>query len=185
MVKPIQIPPLPQTWDRYDESISRLTNGLLLPEPNYVFCCMGTNDSSSLKPDIYARDACSTIDIAPEYIRWLIAVRKACPNSAIFCIIPPTGLHAAEISAAVEAQRKAGDLNVYLIDTEPLKEKFMHIVFERESRIFSLEKGATQLAVDGVHPSVYGNAMIGALVAADVSSILHPGNEHRNATDNL
>jgi hypothetical protein len=32
MVRPIEIPPLPQTWDRFDATTSRLTDGLLLPE---------------------------------------------------------------------------------------------------------------------------------------------------------
>jgi len=30
MVRPIEIPPLPETWDHYDEKTSRLTSGLLL-----------------------------------------------------------------------------------------------------------------------------------------------------------
>jgi len=44
MLKPMSLPPLTQAWDRYDAATSRLTGGLLLPEPDYVFCCMGTND---------------------------------------------------------------------------------------------------------------------------------------------
>jgi len=32
--------------------------------------------------------------------------------------------------------------------------------------------GATQLAVDGVHPSGLGNAMLGALIAAEVQKVL-------------
>jgi hypothetical protein len=38
------MPPLPQTWDHYDATTSRLSQGRLLPEPDYVFCEMGTND---------------------------------------------------------------------------------------------------------------------------------------------
>ena len=44
MLKPMALPPLPQSWDRYDAATSRLTEGRLVPEPDYVFCCMGTND---------------------------------------------------------------------------------------------------------------------------------------------
>jgi len=148
MVKPIEIPPLPQTWDRYDADTSRLTGGLLLPEPDYVLCCMGTND--------YEEKAGQRVhlDIADAYAGWLAAVRGACPKAVIFCIAPPLGWHATEIAAAV-ARRKAEDHSVHFIDTAPLKDKFG-------------VAGATQLALDGVHPSVYGNAMLGALIAAEV-----------------
>ena len=42
----LAMPPLLRTWRLYDSSNSRLTGGLLLPEPNYIFCEMGSNDSS-------------------------------------------------------------------------------------------------------------------------------------------
>jgi hypothetical protein len=44
MTRPIEMPPLLKTWDRYDTETSRLTDGLLLPEPDFIFCAMGTND---------------------------------------------------------------------------------------------------------------------------------------------
>jgi hypothetical protein len=44
MTRPIEMPPLPLTWDRYDPTTTRLTGGRLLPEPDYIFCALGTND---------------------------------------------------------------------------------------------------------------------------------------------
>ncbi len=141
MVRPIEMPPLPQTWDHYDATTSRLMGDLLLPEPNFVFCAMGTNDFDK--------------DITQDYTGWLAAVRKACPHTRIFCIVPPLGFHKDEVRSAVTARNQAGDARVHLIDTSPLK------------AAFRAGAGATQLAFDGVHPSTYGNAMLAALIAAE------------------
>ena len=153
MLKPLSLPPLPESWDHYDAAASRLANGLLLPEPDYVFCCMGTND---FQGEGAAR---KHLDITEAYVVWLSGVRKACPNAVIFCVTPPLGWHTAEISSAVAARQKAGDLKVHLIDTAPLKSGYT-------------ASSATQFAADGVHPSVYGNAMFGALVAVEAQKIL-------------
>ena len=99
----INLPPLPKTWDLYDgySAISRLTDGLLLPEPDYVFNNMGNNDHA---------------DVTSAYVAWANAVRAACPKSRIFCIVPGSGYHRSEIQAAVAALNKGGDMRVYLID---------------------------------------------------------------------
>jgi hypothetical protein len=151
----MQIPPLPHTWDRYDAISSRLTNGLMKPEPDYVFCEMGTNDFE--EQDKKHRH----IDITKAYIDWLTDVRKSCPNAKLFCITPPLGWHASEVLAAVSTRNAAGDRNVYLIDTAPLMAGF------------KAGEGATTMAGDGVHPSQYGNAMLGALIAVEVQKALN------------
>ncbi len=153
----IQIPPLPQTWDHYDATTSRLTNGLLLPEPDYVFCEMGTKD---FEGDDRKR---KHMDISAAYTGWLCAMRNACPYARFFCIVPPLGWHATEVQAAVTARNKAGDQKVYLIDTAPLKAGFR------------TGEGATTLAYDGVHPSVYGNAMLGAFIAVEAQKVISRG----------
>jgi lysophospholipase L1-like esterase len=142
MTRTIHLPPLPATWDRYDPTTSRLTGGMLLPEPDYVFCCMGTNDFDK--------------DITADYTGWLAAMRRACPHTQFFCVVPPLGVHQSEIAAAVAARNQAGDRRVHLIDTAPLKAAFRS------------GQGATQLAHDGVHPSEYGHALLGALIAVEV-----------------
>jgi lysophospholipase L1-like esterase len=146
MTRTIHLPPLPETWDRYDPTTSRLTNGKLLPEPDYAFCGMGTNDFDK--------------DITADYTRWLTAMRKACPHTRFFCLVPPLGVHQTEVAAAVAARNQAGDAHVYLIDIRPLQVAFRS------------GHGATQLAFDGVHPSGYGHALLGARIAVEVQKIL-------------
>lgn len=142
-----EIPPLLQTWDRFDATTSRLTGGLLLTEPDFVFCCMGTND--------FDGDWRTPRNIAAGYVQWQAAVRAACPRASCFCIVPPLGWHRAEVQAAVAARRQAGDRCVHLIDTAPLQDGFKP---DRPSA----------LAEDGVHPGVYGNALLAALITGEV-----------------
>jgi lysophospholipase L1-like esterase len=146
MTRTIHLPPLPQSWDRYDAATSRLKDGQLLPEPDYVFCAMGTNDYEK--------------DITGDYVVWLTDMRKACPHTRFFCVVPPLGVHQAEIKNAVENRRQAGDPRVYMIETAPLR------------GAFRAGQGATQLGYDGVHPSEYGQAMLGALIAVEVQKVL-------------
>jgi lysophospholipase L1-like esterase len=149
MTRPIEMPPLPKTWDHFDPATSRLKEGLLLPEPDYIFCCMGTNDFGK--------------DITADYTGWLVAVRKACPNVRLLCVVPPLGLHEGEIKAAVVARNKAGDRRVHLIDTTRVRSGFR------------VNTGATQYAFDGVHPSVFGQAVLGALIVAEAQQALGNG----------
>jgi len=146
MTRAIELPPLPQTWDRYDAATSRLTGGLLLPEPDYIFCAMGTNDYEKV--------------ITADYAGWLKAMRQACPHARFFCVVPPLGVHRAEVAAALSARNQAGDRKVHLVDTAPLE------------RAFRAGQGATKLAHDGVHPSEYGQALLGALIAVEVQKIV-------------
>jgi lysophospholipase L1-like esterase len=153
VVSGLAMPPLPQTWDHYDSTTSRLTGGLLLPEPNYVFCFMGTNDPSGQ-------------NFTGAYIDWLTSVRQACPNTQIFCITPTlgNGWHAADVRLAVTARNNLGDQMVYLIDTAPLLNGW------------KVGQGASMLAYDGVHPSLYGHAILGSLIAVEAQKDLSKGN---------
>jgi lysophospholipase L1-like esterase len=141
----LAVPPLPQTWDHYDATTSRLQNGLLLPEPDYVFCNMGNNDNTG--------------PITEAYAAWAKAVRAACPHARIFCVVASSGLHRDEIRAAVTARNKAGDRRVYFIDV-PL---MLTIAPNRLK--------ATKGSFDGGHPTLYGQAVLGACVAARVKEI--------------
>jgi len=147
MVKELEMPALIKTWDHYDAAASRLTNGLLVPEPDYVFCCMGTNDFGG-------------IDITNAYTDWLTAVRAACPTANIFCVVPPSGVHRTEIQTARAARNNAGDRLVHLIDIPAL------------NSVITAHTGATQLTCDGVHPNVYGQALFGASVAVQAQKAL-------------
>jgi lysophospholipase L1-like esterase len=146
------VPPLQKSWDRYDASASRLTDGKLLPEPDYVFCAMGTNDFGP----VFGQSQLFT----DAYRLWLETVRKACPHAYFFCITSPLGRHTSDIQAAVAERNKAGDARVYIIDT---------VMFQNA---FSAECKPSRLAYDGVHPSMYGNAMLSALIVAEVQKAL-------------
>ncbi len=147
MVRTLEMPPLPQTWDHYDATASRLTDGRLEPEPDYVFCNLGTNDFGGL-------------NITGAYTGWLAAMRKACPHARMFCVVPPSGVHRDEIQAAVAARKKARDARVHLIDTPEL------------NSAIRAQAGATQMTYDGAHPTQYGNAMFAAAVVARVQAVL-------------
>jgi hypothetical protein len=146
MTRPIEMPPLTETWDHFDPATSRLTGGRLIPEPDQVFCALGTNDYDK--------------DITADTTRWLTAMRAACPHARFFCVVPTLGVHELEIRAAVEARRRAGDASVHVIAATALR------------GAFRAGQGATGLAYDGVHPSVYGQAMLGAVIAAEVQKVL-------------
>jgi lysophospholipase L1-like esterase len=141
-----ELPPLADTWDRFDPKTSRLQDGRLTPEPDYMFCAMGTNDPGN--------------DITSSYIAFLKKFRKACPQARMFCIIPPLGVHADEVAAAVRARNAAGDARVHLIDLLRLRE------------YFRAGQGATQLAYDGVHPSVLGQAMLATEITNEVQKVI-------------
>lgn len=155
MFQQIEMPPLPQSWDKYDATTSRLTNGKLTPEPDYIFCMMGTNDRN-LNPGggLGPLFQPNLPDITKAYTGWLTAVRGAAPHARIFCIVPPLGFHDSEIKAAVQARHQSRDARVFLIDTSSLKENWGF--------------GPSRLAYDGVHPHVYGQAMLAALILAQV-----------------
>lgn len=145
MVKELEMPGLGKTWDHYDADTSRLTDGLLLPEPDYAFCCMGTNDFGG-------------IDITSAYREWILAVRKACPHTHIFCVVPPSGVHRDEIRSACEGVH---DDRAYVIDIPSL------------NSTITARVGATQLTYDGVHPNMQGEGLFGANVAVHVEHLLH------------
>ena len=148
MVKELEMPALGKTWDHFDAATSRLSNGLLLPEPDYAFCGMGTNDFGG-------------INITEAYTDWLRAVRSACPHTHVFCVVPPSGVHRDEIRAAVDARHQAGDPAVHLIDIPAL------------NATITAHTGATQLTYDGVHPSLQGEGLFGACIAVQVARALN------------
>lgn len=147
MVKELEMPGLPKTWDHYDAAASRLTDGLLLPEPDYIFCCMGTNDFGGL-------------DITSAYTDWLAAVREACPHTHVFCVVPPSGVHRDEIQAAAAARTNSGDAHVHVIDIPAL------------NATITARQGVTQLTCDGVHPTLQGEGLFGACVAVQAQRAL-------------
>jgi len=149
VVRHLQMPPLAETWDHYDRDHSRLTGGRLLPQPDYAFCEMCTNDF------VLESGLPRHLDVTDAALQWLAAFREACPETLVFCIVPPLGWHADQLARAVSAARARGDTRVHLVDTAPLRHLFR-------------QDAPTQAACDGVHPHGHGNALLAALVTAEV-----------------
>ncbi len=147
------MPPLLHTWSRYSATASRLNDdGLLLPEPDLVFCAMGTND--------FYQDITEPRDIEKDAEAWLRAVRSACPAALIFWLIPPLGMHEGEIFRAVVRLREEGDERIFCIDTAPFRHGY------------DAASKPSRYADDGVHPNAEGAALLGALAAATVRAEL-------------
>jgi lysophospholipase L1-like esterase len=153
LIRHLQMPPLTDTWDHFDKEHSRLTGGKLLPEPDYIFCEMGTNDFMNESGTF------RHLDITEAYLHWLASQRNACPNAHVFCIVPPLGWHAGELARVVSIAHDRGDRRVHLLDTAPLRHLFKVNV-------------PTQIACDGVHPHGYGNALLGAFIAAEAQKAI-------------
>ena len=133
------LPPLGATWSVYDASqASRLAADRLSPQPDAIFCNMGTNDR---------------VDPTADYARWLAAVRQAAPQAWLFVVVPINGFWRGPITTLVMHLRQA-DARLVLIDCP------------------QLQAGApahgrpSSLAYDGVHPTLHGEALFGALIAA-------------------
>ena len=147
------MPPLTETWDHYDRDHSRLTGGKLLPQADYAFCEMCTNDF------VIESGAPRHLDVTDATLRWLAAFREACPDALVFCITPPLGWHADELARAVSVARERGDRRVHLVDTAPLRHLFR-------------QDAPTQVACDGVHPHAYGNALLASLITAEAQKAI-------------
>jgi hypothetical protein len=132
--------------DRYDPDTSRLTDGRLLPEPDYVFCAMGTNDYAG------SGDNITLPTIKDAYTEWVKAVRKACPHALIFCVVRRWG-GTGRNRRLVAVCNQGDDGRVFLIDT-PTEDWLQHA-------------GGHGVCGRRCAPSVYGNATLGALIAVE------------------
>jgi lysophospholipase L1-like esterase len=155
MVMPREIPPFPQTWSFYDAGHSKLQNGRLVPEPDYIFNNLGTNDA---RP---------TDNLTQPYAQWLQDVRTAAPHAKIFVVIPLMGVHRLEIMQAVQLSLNngatRGDRNIHLIDLPELKPWF------------DVTRGATTYSYEGCHPSAEGQALFAAHLLVKVQKVLDAG----------
>ncbi len=94
------VPDLEDAWDFYSDGESRLSGGLLVPEPAYIVSAHGTNDGGSVAAAVEA----------------LIAVwRAAAPDAKMFFLVPPGAVHESDLAAGVAA---AADPDVYTTDHE-------------------------------------------------------------------
>lgn len=89
------LPDLEDSWDFYSSGQSRLSGGLLAPEPTYLVSVQGQNDGG---------------DVTATVTALIAAWRAAAPGATIFVGSPVNQSHASQLSAAVAA---AADANCF------------------------------------------------------------------------
>lgn len=93
------VPALTAAWNLYAAGQSRLVAGRLSPDPDYLVCNHGINDSG---------------DITTSATSLISAWRTAAPTAPILITVPWTGVKVSQFTAAVAA---AADANTYLLNT--------------------------------------------------------------------
>lgn len=136
-------------WDKYSSGHARLAGGLIVPALAHWFVAYGTNDGIT---DVQA--ACEG---------WLGAARTAAPDTALWVVVPPSGIQRAALTAAVAA---VGDANAYLLDVQALDPDFE--VGLNQNPTASLQ------SPDGLHPAPGADAMFAALLVARLQALLAP-----------
>jgi lysophospholipase L1-like esterase len=140
------LPALVDAWSIFDsDGTSRLSQGRLMPEPDYLFSNLGTNDAA---------------DPSAAYADWLRSVRAAAPRTVIFVVVPINGRWRAELAGLVGRLHAAGERRICLIDCP-------HLQAGASARGFP-----TSMAFDGCHPTLYGEALFGAAIAVQASRFL-------------
>jgi lysophospholipase L1-like esterase len=132
-----EVPPFPASWKEYSKGRSRLTDGRLLPVPDYVFVNMGTNDSA---------------DVSAAAEGWLREVLTAVgPQTRVFVIIPFGQQRAENLKKAIE---KVADLRVFKLDLGPKWAYGLHTYGV-----------AARVSYDGLHPDSQAAGRYAAAVA--------------------
>jgi lysophospholipase L1-like esterase len=140
------VPALPESWPFYFDKHTRLTDGQLVPTPDYVIVNMGTNDHA---PQISA----TVISVVRQ-------IRKAAgPKAAIILIVPFGQMNRDPI---VDAASKVEDQHLFTIDLGPEWAYGISDYGHSSSRSF-----------DGLHPSAtataeFATAMATAIMQATV-----------------
>jgi lysophospholipase L1-like esterase len=135
------VPELPQSWHLYFADHSRLSDGKLLPRPDYVIVNMGTNDGDK--------------DTSTAVASWLRQVRSAVdPKTAIVVIIPFGQMNKRWIDAALSS---VGDLYVYKVDLGP----------QWADGLAKYGRGSF-VSFDGLHPNAEATAEFAAALTAAI-----------------
>ena len=144
------IQPFPSTWNYYSSGRPRTLSGL-----DFFAVCLGVND---------ARNGASTSAVQTAVQSWLSAARTGLGGATkIFVIVPFSGAYQTNLSAAVSAYKTAsGDVNVFLIDPTT----------RLPSGVFGNTGSANASTYDGVHPLIYGHAIIAPVVADLIAAAL-------------
>jgi len=139
------------SWDKIDSSHPRDFSGQL----DYIIIGHGTNDGLNGKPaDLITASA----------FGWLVAQRAAVSaQTAIVVVIPFGGFERAVLTSVYATyQQKYNDKQTYLLDLgAPAEEGLTHFT-----------SGGTWQSEDGIHPNVWFDGQLGAMLALGVGRLL-------------
>lgn len=93
-----------RAWNLYSAGQSRLVDGLLDPQPDWILINQGTNDGFNGVPE-------GTIQ--SRFQSWMAAVRLAAPDAHIIVMVPPHGYARAPLTSGFDT---VADANSTLID---------------------------------------------------------------------
>ena len=143
--------PANSTWNQFFSGASRLSSGLLSPQPANIFIRMGRNDAT-----LGATDAAVTAALTA----FLLAVRAAAPSAHIFVAIPYGGDKRAAINSAVSA---VADGSTTVIDLGTAVANYLPT------------SGTTGwYTSDTIHPSARGHAAFAAMDVNKIAAALKP-----------
>jgi len=142
------VPDRPQAWNMQDSVHPR---DWAESDVDYIFCGHGTNDYFHKLPGHITFLA---------VLGWLTVQRAATPNAVIFVTIPYGGFLRESITAGYGTyQERTPDKLTYLIDLGAEAEIGLNACGQ-----------ATKEAIDCVHPLVWRNGQLGALLATAAAS---------------
>jgi hypothetical protein len=139
------VPPLPNSWNYYYSTNSRLVGGLLNPTPDYLLLNMGTNGGVSSGTVVS---------------NWLTSIRATTgATTDIFVIVPFNRTGSANITAGFNSYKtSSGDTKVFLIDLG--------------SDGITYSTSTPTYSHDGLHPNIVGHAQLRTLVSSAINQNL-------------
>lgn len=143
------VPALSTSWSKYDTNYSRLSGGLLLPAPDYIFINEGTNESGVL-------DATLTTAVTTR----ISELRTAAPNAKIFVIIP---FNQTKASAITTGFNNAADSKSALLNLS--------------SNGVTYSTTISTYSYDGLHPNAAGHIQLSTLLFSASGISLYSSND--------
>lgn len=157
------VPSFVNAWDFYSDSQSRLSTGLLVPEPDFITINEGTNESAVADATVTA-----AIHTATANTGVLKDIRAAAGADAWMFVIVPFGQ--IKVTAITDA------VDDYQADN-PSDTKLVSINLGTDMSVGltdTTRAGSSLWAYDGLHPNQYRHAQLGELVAYAMDLTINP-----------
>ena len=146
MTRKLNLPPLPQIWDHHDPATSRSSTAC---------CCPSLITSSAVSARTTLRRTSPRTTLPGWLRRGTVAHGPGCS-----VLSRRWGFTGKKSRRPSKSAKRGRDSRVHVIDPRG------------SPTGFRAGRGATHLAFDGVHPSGYGQGMLGALIAVEAQKVL-------------